>query len=115
MITGSGTRRAISSIIDAQVTTTSGIAALVPLMANGHAGAGVKDFARKIGSGNGPPHSLTHIALNPSMPDIGRGHEADRYARDQLVARVVRLLLAPGEEFPDYHGMFGPCRGRGHA
>ena len=48
------------------------------------------------------------------MADVGRGHEPERHARDQLVARIVWLLLAPVEEVPDGHAGSALCRGRGH-
>jgi hypothetical protein len=48
------------------------------------------------------------------MPEGGRQHHPERLARDQLVARLVWQILAPGEEILDGHPGVMLGGGRGH-
>jgi hypothetical protein len=89
-------------------------ATLVSLDADGHAGAGVEHLAGDASPGNRMAESVAGIALDASVPNADRRHEADRYARDELVARVIGQVLAPGEKLADRHAGLAACRHRAH-
>lgn len=84
-MTGSGVRRAVSSISAAQVTTTSGIRHSWPFSPSATPGLASKSSPVMSAAAMAPPRASLMFRCNPSVADTGRGHEADRHPRDQLV------------------------------
>jgi hypothetical protein len=113
-IMGSGTKRAVSSIAAAQVTTTSGMRHSSPSRLTAIPSPGVEHLARGARRGDRAPEGFARVALDPRMPQVVRRHKPNWQTADQLMPLLVRPVRAPGKELPDRHAGLDAHRGGGH-